>query len=46
MVEGNVPHHSWPTHGLQQLEHAIGSAKSAKKYLFIWDKQGNVGTFM
>ena len=46
MVEGDTPPASWPTFTLQQLETAIGNAKTAQKYLFIWDKQGSVGTFM
>ena len=37
---------SWDTAPLQQLEAKVGEAKQANKYLFIWDKQGNVGTFM
>ena len=36
----------WPVFSLQQLDSAIGQAKTANKYLFIWDKQGSVGTFM
>ena len=24
----------------------MNNARAANKYLFIWDKQGNVGTFM
>ena len=46
MVEGDTAPASWPTFTLQQLETAIGNAKTAQKYLFIWDKQGSVGTFM
>ena len=43
---GNQEPNSWPRYNLQQLETAINNARSAGKYLFIWDKQGNVGTFM
>ena len=46
MVEGDVPHQSWPTKGLGELETLCNAAHQADKYLFIWDKQGNVGTFM
>ena len=46
MVEGDVPHHAWPTLSLGQLETACNEAHQNNKYLFIWDKQGNVGTFM
>ena len=46
MVEGNTPYQAWPTYTLQQLQKSISAAKEAKKYLFIWDKQGSVGTFM
>ena len=46
MVEGNVPIDQWTTYNLQQLDKAINDAKGAKKNLFIWDKQGNVGTFL
>ena len=46
MVEGDVPHSAWPTYNLQQLEKAVNDAKIANKYLFIWDKQGAVATFM
>ena len=46
MVEGNVPTAEWPTYSLQQLFTPIMEAKAAKKYLFLWDKQGNVATFM
>ena len=46
MVEGNQPAQAWPTHNLQQLESVINAAKAADKNLFIWDKQGSVGTFM
>ena len=43
---GNQEPNSWPTFNLQQLEVAINAARAANKYLFIWDKQGSVGTFM
>ena len=46
MVEGNQPWAAWPTYNLQQLDTAINNARQAGKYLFIWDKQGSVGTFM
>ena len=46
MVEGNHPTEAWPQHSLQQLQTAIVNAKEANKYLFVWDKQGSVGTFM
>ena len=46
MVEGNSPFSEWPVYNLQQLQKAINDAKTAHKYLFIWDKQGSVGTFM
>ena len=43
---GNQEPNSWPRFSLQQLEVAINAARAANKYLFIWDKQGSVGTFM
>ena len=46
MVEGDAPHTAWPTYNLQKLDTAINNARTANKYLFIWDKQGSVGTFM
>ena len=46
MVEGDVPHQAWPTLSLGGLETACNEAHQSNKYLFIWDKQGNVGTFM
>ena len=46
MVEGNIPAQGWTTMGLGQLEQPINAAKTARKYLFIWDKNGNVATFM
>ena len=46
MVEGNAPTMNWPEYGLMKLESAIAEAHEAGKYLFIWDKQGSVGTFM
>ena len=46
MVEQSVSHQNWPTYSLQRLEQAIQGAKDANKYLFIWDKQGSVGTFL
>ena len=46
MVEGNQPIAAWPTHGLQKLESVIAASMVARKYLFIWDKQGSVATFM
>ena len=46
MVEGNEPTSAWPTYGLRQMQRPIEEAKEAKKYLFIWDKQGSVATFM
>ena len=46
MVEGNTPTAEWPVFNLQRLEQAIAGAKTANKYLFIWDKQGSVATFM
>ena len=33
-------------HGLRSLELVVEEARKAGKYLFIWDKQGSVGTFM
>ena len=46
MVEGNTPAAEWQTYTLKQLQQPIEAAKEAKKYLFIWDKQGSVATFM
>ena len=46
MVEGNIPSAEWQTYSLQQLDTAINNARQAGKYLFIWDKQGSVGTFL
>ena len=46
MVEGNVSTAEWPVHGLQKLEIVVEEARAAGKYLFIWDKQGSVATFM
>ena len=46
MVEGNNSISNWPEKALQGLEAVITDAHEAGKYLFIWDKQGAVGTFM
>ena len=46
MVEGNLPPQNWPKYSLQQLLTPINNARAANKYLLIWDKQGNVGTFL
>ena len=47
MVEVNASSlDNWPTYDLKQLLKAINDAKKANKYLFIWDKQGSVNTFM
>ena len=47
MVEGaQVDTSSWEVHGLQKLVGLCETAKAQKKYLFIWDKQGSVATFM
>ena len=46
MVEGNLPIEAWPVHNLQKLDIVVGTAREAGKNLFIWDKQGNVATFM
>ena len=46
MVEGNVPIESWPVYGLQKLDIVMKESREAGKNLFIWDKQGNVGTFI
>ena len=46
MVEGNLPPQNWPKHALGELVTCMNTARIARKYLFIWDKQGNVGTFM
>ena len=46
MVDGNLPPQNWPKHALGELINVVNNAKQARKYLFIWDKQGNVGTFM
>ena len=46
MIEGNAPPQLWPTKGLGELETLINAARQADKYLFIWDKQGGVGTSM
>ena len=46
MVEGNLPPQNWPKHGLGELVTVMNNAKQAGKYCFIWDKQGNVATFL
>ena len=48
MVEDNTSSSvsDWPVHGLMKLEKVVEAARDANKYLFIWDKQGNVGRFM
>ena len=46
MVEGIANSAEWPSFGLRQLMQPITESKEAKKYLFIWDKTGNVPTFM
>ena len=46
MVEGNVSTAEWPVHALNKLENVVEAARAAGKYLFIWDKQGSVATFM
>ena len=46
MVKGNQPNQAWSTHNLQQLDRVINATRMADKNLFIWDKQGNVGTFL
>ena len=43
---GGVDTSSWETANLQQLVRLFERSKEAKQYLFIWDKQGSVGTFM
>ena len=45
-LEGDERHCCWPVYQLGQLGDACDAAKAANKYLFIWDKQGSVGTFM
>ena len=46
MVEGIANTAEWNKFGLRQLLQPITEAKDEKKYLFIWDKTGNVPTFM
>ena len=46
MVEGNAAVGDWPTEGLARLVTVVEEARNAGKYLFIWDKQGSVATFM
>ena len=43
---GNQEPASWPRHPLGDLERVVNAAKTAGKYLFVWDQQGSVGTFM
>ena len=37
---------NWETIDMRDLMNKVNQAQQAKKWLFIWDKQGNVGTFM
>ena len=37
---------NWETHGLMKLAQLYEQSKVNKKYLFIWDKQGSVATFI
>ena len=37
---------SWPNHPLQDLENLLNDARNQGKYLFVWDKQGSVGTYL
>lgn len=46
MVEGNNPIQTWPQKKLMELDSVINEAHNAGKYLFVWDKQGSVGTFL
>ena len=47
MVEaGAVDTSGWTTKGLQALDGIINEAHEARKYAFIWDKQGNVSRFL
>ena len=46
MVSAAVNTEDWPTFGLKRLLQPVEQAKGQKKYLFIWDKQGAVGTYM
>ena len=46
MVEGNMPAQGWTSFNLGQLKQPVAAAHEAKKYLFIWDKNGSVATFM
>ena len=36
---------SWETVGVRQVKQAMAKAEQEGKYLFVWDKQGQVGTF-
>ena len=36
----------WETYPLDQLLNQIEATRQDQKYLFVWDKHGNVGTFM
>ena len=37
--------HDWDTSGLMEVVAKMTEARDARKYLFIWDKQGGVATF-
>ena len=46
MVEASSTNpEEWPTAKLTNIMLQFGAAQDEGKYLFIWDKQGNVGTF-
>ena len=46
MVESTLNFSKWHTYNLFDLYNAINQAKKSNKYLFVWDKQGSVATFM
>ena len=45
MVQGQVDVSSWETVSFAKLMQVTTQAKDEGKWLFIWDKQGSVGTF-
>ena len=41
-----MPAQGWTSFSLKELKQPVADALAAKKYLFIWDKNGSVATFM
>ena len=46
MVDGNASISEWPKHALGEFVGLVEGTRNEGKYLFIWDKQGSVATFM